>query len=103
MTMRASHEIRKFAAQAAETNPTLAYDLVELANKVAAQEKQENDDDDDDKKSNQQEKKQNQQQQKKEASDKFNQLRALVIRTAASNPAVRPALVPVLQAIKEMS
>lgn len=100
VTMKASHEIRKFAAQAAETNPTLAYDLVELATRLAAQE----DDDKDDKKSNQQqEKKENQQEQKKEASDKFSQLRALVIKTAASNPAARPALLPVLQAIKAMA
>lgn len=93
--MNAASEIRKFAAEIAAQHPGLAFDLTNLAFKVAQQDQQE----------------QGQQQEgqdkkpdflkDKDAAKKYAALKGLVIKTASSNPAIRTALVPVLQLLKQ--
>jgi len=102
VSMKASDEIRSFAARIAGDHPELSFDLITLAEKVAGQvppqflehqkKKKKDDDGDDDK------------EQKKEASvaaAKYQSLRSLVIRTAHTAGAdARKAFQPVLEALK---
>lgn len=106
MGIKASHEIRQFAARAASADPALGYDLIDLADKLASEEKKESQQQEEKKQSQQQEEKkqaQGEEQAKqasdKTASDKFAQLRSAVIRTASSDPA---AFRPLLQLIKDL-
>ena len=85
-TMKASTEIRKMAAKYAAENAALAYDLMDLANKVAQDEQDQG--------------QQDQGQQKQAAADKYASLRSTVIQVAAKNPEARAAFLPILQAIK---
>lgn len=89
--MKPSQQIRQFAARVASSNDTLAFDLIEFADKLAAEEQ--------DDKGQEQEPAQDQGQ-KQASTDKLTQLRSAVIRTAATNPAAREALKPVLQLLK---
>ncbi len=91
--MNAAAEIRKFAAEIAAKEPGLAFDLTNLAFRVAEQEGQ----------GQQQEKKEDNKPdflKDKEAAAKYTAVRGAIIRLAHDNPAVRPALVPVLQLLK---
>lgn len=91
VSMKASAEIRKLAAKYAAQNASMAYDLMELASKVAQDEQ------DDD------EEKQGQEQQKKEAAtEKYAALRSAVIKAAQAHPQARPAFLPVLHTIKNL-
>jgi hypothetical protein len=95
--MNAASEIRKFAAEIAAQHPGLAFDLTNLAFKVAQEQQQEG----------QQQGQQEGEDKKpdflkdKDAAAKYAALKGVVIRTAAQNPAARPALVPVLQMLKQ--
>ena len=91
-SMNAAAEIRKFAAEIAAQNPGLAFDLTNLAFRVAQQEAQGE---------GQGQEQQQEQQQKDAAANKYAALRGAVIRVAHENPAVRPALVPVLRLLKQ--
>lgn len=111
--MKASATIRAFAARAASTNPTLAYELVELAGKVAEQEQQ--DAVQDQKQSGQvppqflehmkkkedggEEKKDEAEGQQKQA---YAALKSVVIKMAHANPHLREAYLPILQTIKQL-
>lgn len=108
MGIKASHEIRQFAARAASADPALGYDLIDLADKLASEEKKESQQQEEKKQSQQQEEKKQAQGEEQEqakqasdktASDKFAQLRSAVIRTASSDPA---AFRPLLQLIKDL-
>lgn len=93
-TMKASNEIRKLAAKYAAENATLAYDLMDLATRLAQDEGQQD--------QGQQKQAQDQQQdqgQEKQAS-KYASLRSAVIQAAHKNPDARTAFLPVLQAVK---
>lgn len=94
-TMKASHEVRTMAASAAATNPGLAYELIGLANRLAAQEQ-------DDKKGQQQQQAEDDEGQGKQASDKYASLKSFVIRQAASDAGLKKALTPVLQEIRKL-
>jgi len=85
-TMKPSKELRKLAAKAAETDPKLAFEMIELADAM-------------------------EQQAPKTASapaaapaadQRYSQLKALVIRTAALDAGAKKTLMPVLQAIKTL-
>jgi len=79
--MNTSHEIRKFAAKLAETNPKFAYELNELADTVARSTSES----------------------KVASTDtRFAQLRSVVIRTAASDAVAKKTLLPVLQVIQNL-
>lgn len=90
MSLDASNEVRAFAVKAASQNPSLAYDLVLLADKLAAQEDQKDEQED------------AVEEEKSEASAKFAQLKSMVVRTAASSPQARAALLPVIQFLKDL-
>jgi hypothetical protein len=112
--MLASARIRQYASKFASTQPEIAFDLIDLATKVA--------DDEQAKEQAQAEQKQagemppqfkeNAEKKKEEAEAKkddqgqkqasYQALRSAVIRTAAANPAARTALQPVLQIIKQL-
>ena len=113
VSMKASDEIRTFAARVASENPELSYDLMALADKVAGlppeflenikKKKDEAKGDDKDDKKQQGGKKQ-----QKEASTvipaegDYVTLRSLVIRTASqASPEERTAFAPILQALKK--
>jgi hypothetical protein len=93
--MNAAAEIRKFAAEIAAQSPGLAFDLTNLAFRVAEQEGQQG--------QGQQDKEDKKPDflKDKEAVAKYASLRGAVIKIAHENPAVRPALVPVLQLLKQ--
>jgi hypothetical protein len=102
--MNAASKIRKMAADIANQHPDLAFDLTNLAFEVQAGEMPPA------LKEHLEEKKkeeaggdqgQQDQGQQKQASSNYTALRTAIIRTAAQNPAVRPALIPVLQMIKQ--
>lgn len=99
--MNAASKIRKMAADIAAQHPGLAFDLTNLAFEVQAGEMPPA------LKEHMEEKKeeggqgQQEQGQQKQASSNYAALRTAIIRTAAQNPAVRPALIPVLQMIKQ--
>jgi hypothetical protein len=90
-SMNAAAEIRKFAAEIAATHPGLAFDLTNLAFRVAQDQAE----------GQGQGQAQEPEQQQKDAANKYAALRGAVIRVAHENPAVRPALVPVLQMLKQ--
>jgi hypothetical protein len=97
-TMKPSAQLTAIAARLAATNPEVAFDLVELSTKLAGEvppQFLEHMKGKDDKKDD---KKDDEEGQKKEAS--YQNLRALVIRTAAQHPEAREAFLPVLQALK---
>jgi hypothetical protein len=92
-SMNAAAEIRRFAADIAATNPGLAFDLTNLAFRLAQDDQgQQQKEQGDDKKPDFLK--------DKEAAVKYDALRAAIIRTAAENPAIRPSLVPVLRMLK---
>jgi hypothetical protein len=112
--MKAALEIRSFAAKIAAKQPTLAYDLVDLANRVAADEAKDEAKDEKgagtappfEKKKAQQQGEEQQGEEQARAQEKqasaYNTLRAAVIRTASASPGLRQALLPVLQVIKQL-
>lgn len=85
-TMSASHEIRKMAARVVASDPGLSFDLQELADRVALEEKTVATPE------------------PKVAStdDKFAKLKSLCIRTAHSDADAKRALLPILQALKDL-
>jgi hypothetical protein len=95
--MKASNEIRKMAAKYAAQDASLAYDLMDLASKVAEDEGQ---DQDQGQQKQAQDDQTQQDQGQKQAADKYAGLRSAVIKAASENPAARAAFIPVLQAIK---
>jgi hypothetical protein len=105
--MNAASKIRKMAADIVAMNPGLAFDLTNLAFEVQAEQSKSAGEIPEAFKENIQKKKDEAkdkdqgQEQDKQASGKYAALRTAVIRTAAQNPTVRPALVPILQMIKE--
>ena len=116
--MSASFEIRKFASRVATTHPDVAYDLVDLADRVAQEEQQQAQTQEQEQKQagevppqfkehmkekkeeGQQGQGQEGQEQQKQAS--YRKLRAAILTTAQANPAVQNALMPVFQAIKQL-
>jgi hypothetical protein len=99
-TMKASTEIRKLAAKYAAQDAPLAYDLMDLASKVAQDEGQ--DDQGQQQKQAQDDQQGQQDQGQKQAADKYAGLRSAVIQAASKNPEARAAFIPVLQAIKSL-
>lgn len=99
-TMKASNEIRKLAAKYAAQDATLAYDLMDLASKVAEDEGQ--DEDQGQQKQAQDDDQGQQDQGQKQAANKYAGLRSAVIKAAHENPESRAAFIPVLQAIKSL-
>lgn len=96
--MKASTEIRKFAAIAATSNPKLAFEMVSFADRLAEEEKkmppwlEKKVEGEGDKK-----------EEKKEASSAFVNLRSLIIKQAAAvDPSARGPWLPVLQALKTL-
>jgi hypothetical protein len=114
--MSASAEIRKFASNVATSHPDVAYDLVSLADRLAQDEQQSQQQSQEQKqagevppqfKEHMKEKKeegqdqgQGQEQQKQASS--YRTLKAAVLNTAKANPAIRNALMPILQTIKQL-
>ena len=111
--MKASTLVRKFAAKYASTNPTVAYDLIDLSTKIAEQEGQEEQQSqqkqaqlppeflEHQKGKKEDDKDQGQGQgQQKEAS--YTQLRSAVIKMAAANPHLLAAYRPLLETIKKL-
>lgn len=115
----ASAQIRSFAARVAANHPELAYDLMDLASKVAQDEDKPKDKKEDDKEDGKpfpgaakpfgekdaqeqqaEPEKETQEQQAKQAD--YKALRAAVIHTAAMNPQNRAAFAPVLNLIKKL-
>jgi hypothetical protein len=94
-TMKASTEIRKLAAKYAAQNAPLAYDLMDLATRVAQDEQ-----DEDQGQQKQAQDDQDQQDQGQKQASRYASLRSAVIQAASKAPESRPAFVPVLQAIK---
>jgi len=104
-TMKASREVRKFAALVAKVDAKTAFEMTEFADRLAEDEKKmppwlkdkfegKGDDKDD--------KKEDKGQQQKEASDKYASLKSTVIKAANADPAARAAYLPLLQAIKAL-
>jgi hypothetical protein len=85
--MNAASKIRKMAADLANQNPAVAFDLMTLAAEIPENFKKKDDE--------------GQGQEQDKQASKYAALRTAIIRTAAQNPAVRPALMPVLQMIKQ--
>lgn len=99
--MKASTEIRKFAAEVAKTNSKLAFEMLSTADRIAEEEKsmppwlkdKVEDKKDDDKDKGQQ----------KEAGIKLGSLRTLIIKQAAGVEASqRGPWLPILQALKDL-
>jgi hypothetical protein len=101
VSMKASTQITAFAARIASTHPELAYDLIDLASKVAGElppalkehmfkKKEDGGDKGQD---------EDQGQQKQAAA--YQNLRALIIRTAAKHPEARQAFLPILSELKK--
>ncbi len=91
LSMKASTEIRKFAALAAKTNPKLAFDMLAFADHVAEEEGAQKPEEASEAKG-----------QQKEASNRFASLRSLIIRQASSlDASQRGPWLPVLQALKD--
>lgn len=101
--MKASQEIRKFAAEVAKTNSKLAFDMLASADRIAEEEKKMPpwlEKKVEDKK---EDKGEDKDQQSKEAGLKASNLRALIIKQASSVEAShRGAWLPVLQALKDL-
>lgn len=94
--MKASTRLREFAQRAASMDAELAYDLLDLAHKVAAEEQEEK------KPQEAEEDGDKAKEQKKEASaSDYAELKSLIIRTASASPAAKEALRPLLQHIKD--
>jgi len=93
--MNAAAEIREFAAKIAAKDPGLAFDLTNLAFRVAEDEQQQGQEKKDDKDDKLPDFLKN-----KEAATKYAALRGAVIKTAKENPAIQKALLPVLQMLK---
>jgi len=97
--MKASQEIRKYAAQAAKTDSKLGFELLAFADRLAEEEK---------KglppwlKDKVEDKGEEKKEEKKEASDKYASLRSTVIKVAAASPEARQTFLPLLQAIKTL-
>jgi len=92
LSMKASTEIRKFAALAAKTNPKLAFDMLAFADHVAEEEGAQKPEEASEAKG-----------QQKEASNRFASLRSLIIRQASSlDASQRGPWLPVLQALKDL-
>lgn len=112
--MPASNEIRQYAAKIASVSPSVAFDLVALADKVAQQEadqqqaqqqKQAEQQDQAEQEKGQQKQAQQQDQAEQEAGQQkqaYTALRSAVIRTATANPVARQALQPVLKLIQQL-
>lgn len=103
-TMKASNQVRKFAAQAAEKDPKLAYAMLEFADRLAEDEEKgqgmppwlkDKIDDKDDKGDDKG------QQQKEASNTKFASLRSEVIKAAHAS-ADRTPFLPLLQTIKTL-
>lgn len=113
-SMPASNEIRQYAAKIASVSPSVAFDLVALADKVAQQEadqqqaqqqKQAEQQDQAEQEKGQQKQAQQQDQAEQEAGQQkqaYTALRSAVIRTATANPVARQALQPVLKLIQQL-
>ena len=93
--MKAAAEIRKFAAEIAAQHPGLAFDLTNLAFRVAEQDQQGQG------QGQQQDKEDKKPDFLKDKEAKYAAVKGAIIRVAATNPAVRTALVPVLQLLKQ--
>lgn len=115
--MSASVEIRKFASTVATSNPDVAYDLVSLADRLAQDEQQQSQQSQEQKqagevppqfKEHMKEKKeegqgqQDQGQEQQKQASSYRTLKAAILNTAKANPAIRNALLPVLQTIKQL-
>ncbi len=115
MSTKASAQIRKFAVETAKTHPSLALDLVELADKLASDDQEDQQQQDKqagqmppqfrenaEKKKEEAEAKKDDDKdgQEKKASEKLAHLRSVLIRTAASDSQAKQLLMPVLQTLK---
>jgi hypothetical protein len=97
--MKASTQVRKFAARVASTHPTLAYELIDLSTKLGGEVppqflehmKKKEDDKGDEKKDDEGQEKQ-----------AYTALRSHVIRQAHANPHIREAYQPLLETIKRL-
>jgi hypothetical protein len=111
----ASVELRSYATRIASTHPEIAYDLVELSARLAADEQQEGGQQQEQAQSGQQVQSQQQKQaqgeeqseeqaqegQQKQAAA-YRALRASLIQAVAQNPKLRAPLLPVLQILKQV-
>jgi hypothetical protein len=104
MKATASSKILSYASRVAATNPDIAYELVTLASEVSSgevppefleQQKKKKEESE-----GQSQEKQAALTRAATAEKRYADLRTLVIRTAAANPAIAPLLQPVLQALK---
>lgn len=117
--MKASAQVRKFAAQVASTNPTVAYELIDLATKLAQQEEEGQQASQDQKQGGEvppqflehmkkkdddkgEEKKDDDKKEAKQAAAAYTALRSHVIRQAHANPHIREAYQPLLETIKRL-
>ena len=112
--MRASAEIRKFASTIAESNPGIAFDLANLAFKLAEDEQAQGQGQEQGQKQAGQVPEQLKEHlfKKKDEDDKdqdegqkqasYRSLKAAVIKAAQQFPQARPAFLPVLQMIKKL-
>jgi hypothetical protein len=100
-TMKASAQVRSLAVRAASANAELGYDLLALADKLAAEEAEAAGAA---QYAAEQEQEQAKQAAVKVAADnlrKYQELRSQVIRLAAASPEARNALLPILQSFKQ--
>ncbi len=88
--MKASVQLRKLASQVVDQSPSVAFDLCQMANRLAAEEEE-----------SQGQQKDEEPGQQKESSDKYAQLRALIIRTAAADAEAKNVLLPILKVLKD--
>ena len=117
--MRASTRIRQYASKFANTQPEVAFDLLDLASKVAEDEQAPKDEQAQEGQQKQGGElppalKEHMEKKKEEGGDKdqgqqdqgqkqaYSQLKAATIRIAAENPGVRQALLPALKLIKQL-
>jgi len=116
--MRASTRIRQYATKFANTQPEVAFDLLDLASKVAEDEQAQAPKDEQAQDGQQKQGgelppalKEHMEKKKEEGGDDqdqgqqkqaYRQLRAATIKAANENPATRPALMPLLKLIKQL-
>ena len=114
--MRASTRIRQYASKFANTQPEVAFDLLDLASKVAEDEQAPKDEQAQEGQQKQGGElppalKEHMEKKKEEGGDKdqdqgqkqaYSKLRAATIKAANENPATRSTLMPLLKLIKQL-
>jgi hypothetical protein len=115
-TMKGSVELRSYATRIASTHPEIAYDLVELSARLAADEQQEGGQQQEQAQGGQQQAQDQGQQQEQSGQQQgqaqgdgqqkqaaaYRALRASLVQAVAQNPKLRAPLLPVLQILKQV-